>query len=607
MADNIAKANEFKTKGNAAFTAGNYEEAVEHFTKAIELNPNDHVFYSNRSGAFASLEEYEKALEDANKCVSLKPDWAKGYTRKGLAEFYLRNLDDAIATYKKGLELEPTNAQLKEGLERAEEEKSKPPGGGFGGFPGGGKPNDFSMQMLTKLMQNPKTKEYLKDQDFVNKLMMMQQNPQLMQFLIQSDPRMKDAFSVMFGGFDFGGAGKDFPTEEPMSEERAPTTEAHSHSHDGHDHSHHGHSHGHSHGHTHHAEPPKEAPKPAAAPLSEAEIEKNKGNEAYKARNFEEALKHYDRAIELDPNEPLFHNNKAAVYIEMEQHDKALEVVDAVLQDFETRGVRMDVIKLAKLLARKASVFAHRKDYEKAIFWYEKSLLEDSVPKVRDDLKKIQRLKREAEELAYRDPVKAEEHKQLGNEHFKAGRHPDAVKEYSEAVRRNPDDPKIYSNRAQAYMKLMEFPTALRDIEHALKLDPNFAKAWAKKGTIHFHMNEYHKALESYEKGLKLEPDNAECKDGFEKTQMRIMMGGGNEEERLKHAMADPEIQAIMRDPEVVNLLNDLKERPNAKEAREAMKRPDIAAKIQKLIAAGVLKMGQSYQKTNTKRREDRG
>lgn len=96
MADNIAKANEYKTLGNKEFQANNYEAAIEHFTKAIELNPNDHLFYSNRSACYASIEEYERALEDADICVSQKPDWAKGYTRKGLAEFYLGKLDESI-------------------------------------------------------------------------------------------------------------------------------------------------------------------------------------------------------------------------------------------------------------------------------------------------------------------------------------------------------------------------------------------------------------------------------------------------------------------------------------------------------------------------------
>jgi stress-induced-phosphoprotein 1 len=99
------KANEFKAQGNAAFQSGNFEEAVKLFTQAIELNPNDHVFFSNRSGAYASLKNYEKALEDATTCVNLRPNWAKGYQRKGLAEFFLDDIPAAVETYKKGLEI----------------------------------------------------------------------------------------------------------------------------------------------------------------------------------------------------------------------------------------------------------------------------------------------------------------------------------------------------------------------------------------------------------------------------------------------------------------------------------------------------------------------
>ncbi len=91
------------------------------FSKAIDINPNDHVYYSNRSGAYASLQMYEQALKDGEKCVELKSDWGKGYQRKGLAEFYMKKYEESVKTYEKGLTIEPENAQLKEGLERSKE------------------------------------------------------------------------------------------------------------------------------------------------------------------------------------------------------------------------------------------------------------------------------------------------------------------------------------------------------------------------------------------------------------------------------------------------------------------------------------------------------
>ena len=38
---------------------------------------------------------------------------------------------------------------------------------------------------------------------------------------------------------------------------------------------------------------------------------KEKGNAAYKSKQFEEALKHYEEAISLDPNDMTYYNNKA--------------------------------------------------------------------------------------------------------------------------------------------------------------------------------------------------------------------------------------------------------------------------------------------------------
>ena len=59
-------------------------------------------------------------------------------------------------------------------------------------------------------------------------------------------------------------------------------------------------------------------------------------------------------------------------------------------------------------------------------------------------------------------------------------------------------------------------------------------------------MKEFHKAMEAFDKGLKLDPANKDCLEGKQKTMMAIQMGayGGDrpDEERVRHAMADPEI-----------------------------------------------------------------
>jgi len=66
-----------KDQGNAALSSEKFEEAIELYTRAIDLDPNNHVLYSNRSAAFAKGGQYFQALEDAEKTVKIKPDWSK--------------------------------------------------------------------------------------------------------------------------------------------------------------------------------------------------------------------------------------------------------------------------------------------------------------------------------------------------------------------------------------------------------------------------------------------------------------------------------------------------------------------------------------------------
>lgn len=77
---------------------------------------------------------------------------------------------------------------------------------------------------------------------------------------------------------------------------------------------------------------------------------------------------------------------------------------------------------------------------------------------------------------------------------------------------------------------------------------------------------------------------------------MKIYSASGEskeeQEQRAAHGMADPEIQAILRDPTIVNLIRGLQENPRDKHIQEMMQDRDVAAKMNKLIAAGVLKMG---------------
>jgi len=85
-----------KELGTKAFTAKEFDKAIEHFTNAISESPEDHTLYSNRSACYYNKNEFTKALEDAEKCIQTKPDWGKGYQRKAMALHAIGKYDEAI-------------------------------------------------------------------------------------------------------------------------------------------------------------------------------------------------------------------------------------------------------------------------------------------------------------------------------------------------------------------------------------------------------------------------------------------------------------------------------------------------------------------------------
>ena len=551
-------AGEWKDKGNKEFSAGNYEKAIEYFTTAISIDPTDHVFYSNRSACYSSLKEYTKALEDANKCIELKPDWVRGYTRKGLAEFYLEDYEEAIETYEEGLGYDPNNQQLKDGIEQARSKLTSGPAGGAGGAGGNPMSGLFSEENIQKLRTHPKTGHFFLQQDFVTMLGLIKTNPSMMSMMFQ-DPRFSECLSVLLN-IDFSGAGKN-ENPEPKHQAR-----------------------------------PEHKPEPTPAHKPEekkrensAEDFKELGNKAYKAKKWAEALEHYDRALEINPNEVTYINNKAAVYFAMNDFSKCIEVCDEAIQ--KSKEVHSDLSKLARAMSRKGMALEKQGDINGAIELTKASLMEYKDDKLKFYLRDLEKLKKKRDEEEYINPEKAEEANTQANDVFKQGNFPQALSFYEEAIKRNPKCAKFYSNRAACYMKLLEFPSALRDVEKALEIEPNFVRALVRKGTIHTALKEFHKAIEAYQKAMTLEPENSEAKEGYYKVMGMVNSNSAQpDEERIRHAMADPEIQSIMRDPTISQVLKDLQENPQASQAY--LKDPKIMAAISKLAAAGILRLG---------------
>ncbi len=85
-AEDKVKADKFKQEGNSLMSGKKYDEAIEAYTKAIDLVGSNPVYYSNRAAAYSSKNDHLSAIGDAEKAIALDPSFSKGYHRLGCVQ-----------------------------------------------------------------------------------------------------------------------------------------------------------------------------------------------------------------------------------------------------------------------------------------------------------------------------------------------------------------------------------------------------------------------------------------------------------------------------------------------------------------------------------------
>ncbi|KAF5357580.1 hypothetical protein D9758_007450 [Tetrapyrgos nigripes] len=578
----MADANALKDQGNKAFAAKDWDKAIDLFTQAIAVDPQNHVLYSNRSAAYSGKKDWAAALKDAEQARLLSrflPYGSdRGYARKGAALHGSRSYDAAIAAYEEGLKIEDSPA-LRKGLNEVQEAKASEGAGGESPLA-----KMFTApDAMAKLATNPRTAKHLADPSFMQKIQMLQQNPRLAESSgILQDPRMIDALGALMGidiqASERPAGSDDIPSASPSSPKPAASSP-----------------------------PPPQPSTSTAPPAEDVEMEdldedeakakkeatelKKKGGEAYKKRDFDEAIKAFEKAWEVWPKDITFLTNLGAAYFEKGNYDKAIEICEKAVD--EGRSIRADYKLIAKAYGRIGSAYQKKNDLPNAIKFFEKSLTEHRTPDILNKLRDAEKAKAEAERQAYIDPEKSAIAREEGNTQFKAGDFVASVKSYTEAINRDPSDARAYNNRAAAYTKLVALPEALKDVNKAIEIDPSFVKAYTRKANVLLSMREHAKALEAVQEAQLHDTDNKNANEIRQlefKIQQALFEQRGEEtqEQTLERAMRDPEVANIMSDPVMQSILQQAQSNPQA--LQDHMKNPVVRQKIQKLINAGIIR-----------------
>ena len=120
--EQIAKRQELTGKfqsGLEAMKSKNYDQAIEDFTAAAEVDPTQHVIFAqmgeayNEKAAAARGDErtqfYEKSMENYQKALTMKADDASYHNNFALALANADRVDEAQAELNRAVELDPVN------------------------------------------------------------------------------------------------------------------------------------------------------------------------------------------------------------------------------------------------------------------------------------------------------------------------------------------------------------------------------------------------------------------------------------------------------------------------------------------------------------------
>lgn len=574
---------ELKALGNKAFSAGSFDEAIQHYTAAIAIDPQNHVLFSNRSGAYAGKQMWKNALDDATQCTVLNPSFVKGFSRKASAHQQLGQLHEAALAYTKALQLDPGNdtfaaelSSINQTLAYREQQEAMM--------------NPFGGDIFAKLAKHPTTKG-LSQQSFVkDALLEIQKNPQNINRYAENPSIMMCVQALMgispeeqqkmaFEEYEreqkrkaaeekrkdqevfFRGPKVEKQKEEPKVEEEEIVDE----------------------------ELLKERRERAELRKKADEV-KEEGAKLYKAKDFDGAIALFNKAFEIDPSCAVYLMNVAACEFEQQKYTECIATCEKALQvDKITPNQK------SKSLARMAAAFAKQKEYEKAIQTYKRAILEDNNPQARQGLRQAEADWKQYKIESYYDDEKSEEAKNLGNELYAKQEYAKAVDAYNDSIARNPNNVRAWSNLSLVYLKMGIFEKSLQAADKALSFDPKNGKVLVRKGKVLHCLKHYSAAMECYQQALEADPTNVEAQEGMMTTQRTIYAPGNSspeaDEARVQAALRnDPGLALALQSPQTQKLLQDMQTDPM--KAQEAMTNPQTAELIQKLIAAGIIKLG---------------
>ncbi|XP_035472088.1 outer dynein arm-docking complex subunit 4 isoform X1 [Scophthalmus maximus] len=107
--------------GNWLYIKGEYKKAIESFSTALTLKPDERNCFVGRSKCYLNMGLYENALKDAEASLKEDTTFFEGLYQKAEALYYMGEFEFALVFYHRGQKLRPQIQEFRLGIQKAQE------------------------------------------------------------------------------------------------------------------------------------------------------------------------------------------------------------------------------------------------------------------------------------------------------------------------------------------------------------------------------------------------------------------------------------------------------------------------------------------------------
>ena len=221
---------------------------------------------------------------------------------------------------------------------------------------------------------------------------------------------------------------------------------------------------------------------------------------------YEEAIKDFSNALELDRDYKLAYYNKAKSNFQLKNYKKAIEDFSNALEldrdyklayynkaksNFQLKNYKESIKDFSKVLELDPKYkLAY---YNRAASNFQLKNYNESI----EDISKVLELDSNYK-LAYYNRAAS---------NFQLKNYKEAIEDFSKVLELDPKYKLAYYNKARLNFQLKNYKEAIEDFSKVLELDPRYKLAYYNKARSNFQLKNYKEAIEDFSKVLELDAD----------------------------------------------------------------------------------------------------